>query len=532
MNKILKMGVLLMTTLGIVLGSAACVKTEDEGVKRTVEAGAVALPEEIGALSDAAAYKAFADHGISPESDQEGYGVAVSADYTMQAGGETVPVYCTPMYLPLDVNNPIGDLHHFATISVEEGGFPLQVEIKVAEGVAFEGAVVLPQRHNVTASASSGTISMQLNGYGNYTVSLDGQPLRPLTIFVQKAVQEESFPDGMTVLRYPKGFHFVETIELKSNMVLYLESGAYLYALPASPIETPTVEVDTEGKTRWNPLISGNFLDNVQIIGDGAYLDCTGLDWHARDPINIKNCTNTVIQGITLINAPMWNITAMYCKDLVIDSVKIFGYRTNSDGIEIANCENVTVRNCFIRSGDDLYGVKSMNSGMIGGRNILFENNVAWPDKVRGFGVLHETQSDISDVTFRGCSVLFRCHTWMDDLASLAIVVGDSGTISDILFEDIEIYYDVKYPILLSFKKDEYSSSSEFGRIENVTFRNIRYNSTADTAVRMNAVQEENTDRIKNIKFENIYKDGEKVTDLAGLNLNLTYVLESNLSIS
>ena len=382
------------------------------------------------------------------------------------------------------------------------------------------------------AAVSGKKVTMTLPTFCNYTLSPDGRPLQPLTLFVQRAVSEEQFPDGMKVRKYPSGFHVVESIELESNTVLYLESGAYLYALPASPVETPTVETDSSGKTRWKPFIEGSFVENVQIFGDGAYLDLTGLDWHARDAVRLTNCKNVRIQGVTIVNSPQWNLTATYCENLTVDAVKIFGYRTNSDGIEIVNCKDVTVKNCFVRSGDDLYGVKSMNAGVKGAENILFEGNVAWPDKVRGFGVLHETQSDISGVTFRGCSVLFRCHTWMDDLGSLAIVVGDAGTISDILFEDIEIFYDAKYPIICSFKKDEYSSSSAYGRIENITFRNIRYRSHAATAVRMNALLEENGDRIKNIKFENIYKDGVKVADLDGLNLSLSYVSRDNLSIS
>lgn len=531
MKKFFKIMLLFVTALSL-LGTVGCKKKEETTViKRTIEAGAVVLPSEITAYADEAAYEKYAAHGIEPEDSQEGYGVAVSADYTMKIDNAATPVYCTPMYIPLDKNNPIGDLHNFATVSVNEGGFPVTIELQVADSQEVTAVKILPERRDVEATLSENKITFSVSAYGNYTVALNGEAVSPFTLFVQKAVTEEAFPDGMKVRKYPKGFHFVESIELTANTVLYLESGAYLYALPPSPVESPVIDVDSTGKPRYKAFIRADGGENIQIIGDGAYLDFAGLDWHARDPISIKNCKNVLVQGVTIVNAPQWNFTAMACDNLTVDAIKIFGYRTNSDGIEIVDCKNTTIKNCFVRSGDDLYGVKSMSTGL-GCNHVLFEDNVAWPDKVRGFGVMHETQSDISDITFRRCDVLFRYSDWMDELGSLAVVVGDSGTISNITFEDIEIYHDVRYPVVLGFKKDEFSSAGAYGKIENITFRNVKYNSHENTMVRMNAVLPENNDRIKNIKFENIFDCGNKITDIAGLKLNLTYVSESEITVS
>ena len=357
---------------------------------------------------------------------------------------------------------------------------------------------------------------------------------KPLTLNVERTaaaytVKQEEY----TIKTFKAGLHYVESIDIESdNTVIYLERGAYLVALQPLYIENPTVPSDHNGHTRWKAFINANGKNNIKIIADGAYIDFTNLNFVARAPMDFRNCDGLEISGVTLINSPVWNITPMFCKNVTIDNVKIFGYRTSSDGIEIVNCENVVVKNSFIRSGDDLYGVKSMSASAVGGRNILFENNQAWPDKVRGYGILHETQSDISGVTFRDCSVLFRYSNWMDDLGSLAIVVGDAGTISDITFEDIEIYYDVKYPILLSFKKDEFSHQTDYGRIENIRFKNISYNSHANTEIRMNALSSAAQGNIKNIYFDNIFKNGEKVTTLDDLKLKLAYVASSDLFLN
>ena len=496
--------------------------------------GALTLPSQIGSRGNQSDYDSFALQAKSPEQAWENFGLATSPYYSaVTVSGINVPIYCTPVYLQYpSTSNDSADLHSFGTVYLNESDLPAAVSIET--NVSMTDCVVLPQKTGVAASVGSGTITATIDSFGKFTFTPNGAVMKPLTLNVEKTAENYIIKqEDYTIKVFKAGLHYVESIDIESdNTVIYLERGAYLAALQPLYIENPIVPSDANGKTRWKGFINANGKNNIKIIGDGAYIDFTNLDIVARAPMDFRNCDGLEISGVTILNSPVWNITPMFSKNILIDNVKIFGYRTSSDGIEIVNCENVVVKNSFIRSGDDLYGVKSMSASALGGKNILFENNQAWPDKVRGYGILHETQSDISDVTFRDCSVLFRYSNWMDELGSLAIIVGDAGTISNITFENIEIYYDVKYPIILAFKKDEYSHQLAYGRIENIYFKNISYNSHANTEIRMNALDASAQGNIKDIYFDNITKNGTQITSVNDLKLKLAHVLTTDIYLN
>ncbi len=420
--------------------------------------------------------------------------------------GEHVPAYCVPVF--------VGETHSFSMIDTSGEAFPLKVELVLP--FKANGAVVLPATYQITPALNENRVSCRVDSPGKYTFILNDAPKNAFTLFV-RAKQEAVFERGYKVIRYRPGLHYVNFIDLKDNTILFLESGALLIAKPPCDSEAPTNPRDWSGKKTYRPFIRARNARNVKILGKGL-IDFTGLDSHARSPIAMSDCDNVVVEGVTLINSPSWNITADACRNVSIKDVIVFGYRINSDGIVIANCVDVRVSDCFIRSGDDLFGVKSLRRDAVGGRNIRFSNCIAWADKVRCFGVTWETKSDIRDVHFTDCCVLYSLPTWTDELGSLVIIVGDRGTVSDVYFKNIEIFAEAKYPINCSISKNpEWAlySDKEPGMIKNIYFENIRYK--GNLQIRLRGV--ENAGRLDGVHFKNIYRDGKKITSQADLRI-------------
>ena len=223
----------------------------------------------------------------------------------------------------------------------------------------------------------------------------------------------------------------------------------------------------------YRDFIAADHKKDVSVRG-GGILDFSLLDWHARNPIIFRDCVNVKAEDVTLVNAPAWNLDFMGCRNVKADFVSIFGYRENSDGIDIVSCEEVTVSNCFIRTGDDAVAVKAMLlPPRCGGRAVRVSRCAVWNDKVRCFGIAAETRSDISDVRFEDCDVLRSYADWTTELGSLVVYICDRGTVSDITFENIRIEHEVHLAANVLITHDRWSSDPEAGSVRGVVFRDI-----------------------------------------------------------
>ena len=455
-------------------------------------------------------------------------GAIISPYFTVKINGQDVPAY--------SVRTSRG-AHSFLQIDVTDESFPLCVQIETK--IDAENYKVMPLSYGVTAEVNGRSVYAEIDSCGNYTFVPDDDITHALTVFI-RAKQEYAAPEGYEVIKIAPGKHddvieftaekqvlYFEAgvhelryaINFKSNTEIYFEPGAHVIAtMPDASVEKPLMESDWAGMTRWRALFQGQYVQNVRISGRG-YIDLTRMDWHARSHIQFDQCENITVEGVTLNNAAEWTMYFTQSKNITVDQVMLFGYRQNSDGIAIVDSANAVIKNCFARSGDDLFEVKSMYGNcQIKIENIVFENNNAWPDKARGMGIIYESARDITDVHFIGGSVAFAPPEWMDDLGALIIFLNDTAKVSDVSFEGIEVYSSVKYPINVSLNENARA------QITDVTFKDIKI--YCDTELKIEN-RSQNGGKITGIKFIDCVRGGEVVNDKAGLKLRIEGVDES-----
>ncbi|AZT89493.1 glycoside hydrolase family 28 protein [Caldicellulosiruptor changbaiensis] len=187
----------------------------------------------------------------------------------------------------------------------------------------------------------------------------------------KKAI-EASWEQGGGTVYVPAGVYLTGPIHLKSNITLYIESGAIL-KFSNDPADFPLVYTRWEGEEQevYSPLIYAENAENIAVVGFGT-IDGQGEMWwklHRNKELKYPRprticfyrCKNVTIEGIKIVNSPSWTVNPIECENVTVHNVKIQNpYDSpNTDGINPESCKGVRISNCYIDVGDDCVTLKS-----------------------------------------------------------------------------------------------------------------------------------------------------------------------------
>ena len=330
----------------------------------------------------------------------------------------------------------------------------INVEIEVSK--PFEKVVIRPYSSKVNFKTENTKITFSMTGKERAIVELDDALESPLYILLGEYIPCPEKADY--VFESGKAYN-IGALELTSNQVVYIEEGA---------------------------VVSGYFksrmADNIKICGNGIVY---GGNWHKWDENSGEQLIvpvlgeNIEIRGITLLDGGSWHIVPVACKNVLIEDVNILGKVITGDGIDIVGCENVTIRNCFIRANDDCISVKAVEfqdpSGCTDVKNILVENCLFWNAE---FGntleIGYETRCDeISDIIFKNCDIVHCQYEGNQSGGVLTIHNADRAEVHDIYYENIRIEDAQEKFIDIKTLDSKYSKDRERGTIHDIYFKNI-----------------------------------------------------------
>jgi polygalacturonase len=192
-------------------------------------------------------------------------------------------------------------------------------------------------------------------------------------------------------LVFDVGRFLTGSIHLRSNVTLHLLEGAVIVG-SLNPFD-----YDRQGLTA---LVLSNDQQNIGITGIGVIegqgrqvarnvvdLVHRGLikDAFRNDRpevedrpmlIYFRNCSDVSIRNVTMRNAAAWVQTYDQCRLLHIDSIRVDSRAFwNNDGLDIVDCDRVTVTNSYIDAADDGICLKSHDSSKVC-QNITVRNCV------------------------------------------------------------------------------------------------------------------------------------------------------------
>ncbi len=193
-------------------------------------------------------------------------------------------------------------------------------------------------------------------------------------------------PKG-SVIYFPKGVYLINHILLRSDVDLYLSEDctikqnynrdnlATIKGYQKNYYhEEATINSSWEGNPLdiYCPLIYGKNIENVKIYGSGTINGngCISGFWNnpkvkniAYRPknINLVNCSNISISGLTTKNSASWNVHPFYSDNIKLYCLNVESSEAspNTDGINPESCNKVEIVGCEFSVGDDCIAIKS-----------------------------------------------------------------------------------------------------------------------------------------------------------------------------
>ncbi len=392
---------------------------------------------------------------------------------------------------------------------------------------------------------------------------------------IQKAVDGCFAAGGGTVV-IPPGTFITGPIILKSNVNVYLESGAILKG-------SENIEDYRIGETRRGIFFCEDAC-NISITGNGT-IDASGSHFYdfsqnhgspdfdrslTRQKEHYMNdgtlfsdgpvkrismpgmtivffhCTGVTLSGITVKDTPIWAIRFGYCEDVLVEGITIRNniLIPNSDGIHCTASRNIRISDCDIVAGDDAiimtgfdknenvpaYSMKEQEEKTYGNKSIYAENMSVTNCQLRSSSA--GIRIGYGQHPIRRC--IFSNITIYDSNRGIGIFAHDTTDIEDLIFSNIIIdtrlynghWWGHGEPIHLSCASRFEGINA--GQIKNVIFSNII--ATGGQGILVYGQKES---LIENLTFENIsllIKKGRETMSYGG-NFDLRPAADRKLQI-
>lgn len=111
------------------------------------------------------------------------------------------------------------------------------------------------------------------------------------------------------------------------------------------------VSPQTKARTRLFDMAERGVPVQDRVFGEGDFL--------RPNFIQPYRCRNVIIEGVTIIDSPMWEINPVLCTNVTVRGVKINSHGPNNDGCDPESCRDVLIENCEFDTGDDCIAIKS-----------------------------------------------------------------------------------------------------------------------------------------------------------------------------
>jgi polygalacturonase/lysophospholipase L1-like esterase len=320
----------------------------------------------------------------------------------------------------------------------------------------------------------------------------------------------------------PPGEWLTGAIHLKSNVNLHVSEGATIKFSRETKAYLPQVFTRWEGVELMNysPFIYAFEQHDIALTGKGTLdgnADCehwwpwkgrTNCGWKKGDPrqdearnrlfemcernvpvserkfgegdylrpnfIQPYRCQNVLIEGVTIINSPMWEINPVLCRNVSVLSVHINSHGPNNDGCDPESCTDVLIRDCYFDTGDDCIAIKSGRNGDGRRVNVPCENiiiqNCEMKDGHGGVTVGSEISGSVRNVFAENCRMN---SPHLERALRLKTNAARGGTLENIHMRKVQIGQVSDAILSIDFTYEEGAAGEFMPTVRNVSVRDV-----------------------------------------------------------
>ena len=337
------------------------------------------------------------------------------------------------------------------------------------------------------------------------------------TAAITKAIEACNQAGGGRVV-IPKGVFVTGAIHLKSNVNLHVSEGATLQFSPDPAKYLPVVLTRWEGVEcmSYSAFIYAFGQENIAITGkgtlDGGATTETWLAWNKKrsndGPLQIParkklfqlgeenvpvakrifgdgsflrpnfvqpyRCKNVLIEGVTIIRSPMWELNPVLCTNVTVRGVTIVSHGSNNDGCDPESCRDVLIENTIFDTGDDCIAIKSGRNND-GRRLSMPTENVIIRDCVMkdghgGVTIGSEISGDCRNVFTENCKM---DSPNLDRALRLKTNAIRGGILENIYMRNVEIGRVADSVVSIDFRYEEGAKGDYLPTVRNVVVENV-----------------------------------------------------------
>ena len=378
-------------------------------------------------------------------------GEPLSDRFVVTVEDQNVPVYIAKVSAMASVKPEIRQDGEAAFASFDISG---SVKVSVKYPQPIQSAKILPSKSGIKPVISGNQVFFSVSKPTRLTLEINGDWMNSLHLFVNPFETNIPRPDDPNVIYYGPGIHKIAPVRVTSGKTVYVAPGAVIYGTPALNGRDPVFFLDGSNIVlRGRGIIDGSLIPNPNPFGNI-------LKVHGQ---------NIQVEGVVLRDSCNWTFQINVSNRVKINNIKIFGWRENSDGVDIDNSRDVEVSDSFVRTFDDLIVIKAEDKGVQGSGDITIKHDVLWNEIAHALSIGAQLRENVDNVVFSDCDIIHdKGREWL-----LRVFNTDSGTVRHIIFDDIRIE-EARRLMSLWVGKDNWSEDNERGVITDVTFRNIQ----------------------------------------------------------
>lgn len=284
---------------------------------------------------------------------------------------------------------------------------------------------------------------------------------------------------------------------------------------------------DKENEPKLMKMAAENVPVNDRVFGKGHYMRPTMIE--------VYNCKNILIEGVTITNTPFWIIHPTLSQNITVDGITTNSLGPNNDGCDPESCSDVMIKNCSFTDGDDCIAIKSGRDAdgrrvNVPSKNIIVQD-CQMKDGHGGVVIGSETSGGVMNVYAQN-NVMNSPH--LERAIRIKSNACRGGVLKNFYFRNITVgqVHEAVVKINMHYANEKGPDCHYIPTLNGVYVRNVK-SQKSEYAIYIEGLDEKPVSNIhiENCSFQNVKKENF-IKDANDLHLEKTTVNGKKVEIS